>query len=176
MTVTISIDENNVAEIAKSLQKRFREIGIDVKLGQAYDAVAAMAGFRNWHVMKAALQERPQAGSGNGNLAKSLALAAEAGMKTGAIAERDARRLKAASEGDPDSLRRLGADCGLLPFIFFDIEEELARQRKIGSHMSRDELVEFSLEYSANLSAGKAAYSDFFADWLHDRQNAALKP
>lgn len=40
---------------ARGIQRRMKEIGVELSLGQAYEAVAAASGFRNWATMSAGL-------------------------------------------------------------------------------------------------------------------------
>lgn len=56
MSYNVEITHENAKLKAKALQDRYRDLGIELKLGQAYEAIATISGFKNWHVMKVSLE------------------------------------------------------------------------------------------------------------------------
>lgn len=62
-TVSASIDADGAKKLARNLKKRFAELGIEICLNHAYEAVAAMRGHTNWATMKAAMDRSEGTGS-----------------------------------------------------------------------------------------------------------------
>lgn len=56
MSITVEFNLETAKQKAKALQERYAALNIDIKLGQAYEAVASMAGYKSWHVMKDVLE------------------------------------------------------------------------------------------------------------------------
>lgn len=187
MSVDISIDERNAKKIAKALQDRFAELGIEVKLGQAYEAMASMAGFRNWHALKARIDGAEcevaptlAAAPSKSGLADALWAAAFKGEEDGTVGAAEAKMLIKASQGDADAVSQLASACGHVPVVMIDVDAEIDRwhgafasflQASTGSEapFNRENMTEAAKEFAVTTGYSRAALGDFFNDWLHER-------
>ena len=185
MSVSIKVDEQDSKRIAKALQARFADLGIEIKLGQAYEALAAVAGLRDWNTMKAQLEVAPSKAAPPSGvtlppLADALWAAATQGERDGTIGKNEAAVLVKASQGDKEALKQLSASCGHVSVVTIDVDAEVERwhgafeeflvkntgQRK---PFSREVMTEAAVEFAEGTEYSRSAIADFFHDWLYER-------
>lgn len=139
---------------ANAILERMRALGLDMKLGQAYEALAASAGYRNWATMKASLEcpDKPAVASAE---------------------------TQANAEIGPEKAMRLAASCGYVPVVWIDVEAEAERIRGLaddgsGRTVSTETVRNLAIEFARGRMGDDRMYGDFFDDWLwetHDSED-----
>lgn len=173
--------ERHTAESAKrtaaAILDRMRSLGVEMKLGQAYEAAAAAAGYRNWATMKSEIEGAPASARPETTAAASLTEALQLASRTAGLPQEHARTLQSAANGDKDAVMQLAAHCGYVPVVFIDLEAEADRIRGLlekssGKELSSETLRGFALEFATGRTEDDRMYSDFFDDWLWETYSA----
>jgi len=185
MAAKVTIDYENYGRLARALQQRLGALGVEVKLGHAYEALAALAGDANWHVLKA----RIIGGGGDGapddipaerSLASALEAAAFSALQSGTLSAEEAQTLFDAAQGNKEAVCRLAADCGHVVVASLDVREEVRRWNAypdgfVEKHAGAREPFDFDnmkklvSEFSQGMDYTRSATGDFFSDWLYER-------
>lgn len=186
--IELNINEHNVKKAARRLQERLADIGVELKLGQAYEALAAVTGDRDWPSLKSRLvrQGRRQESTGvapAASLAEGLGHAVRVAQDSGALDTSVAERLRLAAQGDREAVWELAAACGHVPVVTIDAGAEAERWLKSSladnldllreatgrdDPLTKEGMAQMAAEFAAERDYDRRAIGDFFSDWVND--------